>query len=152
MEEDSPLTGLLLHLNAHRRKQGQQNQQLEENGDQENTLRLQDMPLKPVNKPFYWNEKPGATFINELNNAYEKTDYSRKNLFFLPKGAAGKSFINEMTWMINAWVYDTPIKNIALKALHVMPALLLQKPSKNSKSKDHLKSLERRLKYGKKET
>ena len=152
VEEDSPLTGLLLHLNARRRKQGQQNQQLEENGDQENTHRLQDMPLKPVNKPFYWNEKPGTTFINELNNANEKTDYSRKNLFFLPKGAAGKSFINEMTWMINAWVYNTPIKDIALKALHVMLALLLQKPSKNSKSKDHLKSLERRLKYGRKET
>ena len=152
VEEDSPLTGLLLHLNARRRKQGQQNQQLEENGDQENTHRLQDMPLKPVNKLFYWNEKPGTTFINELNNANEKTDYSRKNLFFLPKGAAGKSFINEMTWMINAWVYDTPIKDIALKALHVMLALLLQKPSKNSKSKDHLTSLERRLKYGRKET
>ena len=45
--------------------------------------------------------------------------------------------------MINAWVYDTPTKNIALKALHVMPALLLQKSSKNSKSKDQLKSLER---------
>ena len=50
-----------------------------------------------------------------------------------------------MTRMINAWVYDTPIKNIALKALHVMPALLLQKPSKNSKSKNHLKLLERRF-------
>ena len=47
--------------------------------------------------------------------------------------------------MINVWVYDTTIKNTALKALHVMPALLLQKPSKNSKSKDHLKSIERRF-------
>ena len=137
--------GLLLHLNACRRKQGQQNQQLEDNDDQENTHWLQDMPRKPVNEPFYWNEKPGTTFINELNNAYEKIVYWRKNLFLLPIGAAGKRFINKMTRMINAWVYDTPIKNIALKALHVMPALLLQKPSKNSKSKDHLKSLERRF-------
>ena len=38
-----------------------------------------------------------------------------------------------MTRMINAWVYDTPIKDIALKALHVMPNLLLQKARKNSK-------------------
>ena len=50
-----------------------------------------------------------------------------------------------MTRMINACVYDTPIKDIALKALHVMPALLLQKRSKNSESKDFLKSLERRF-------
>ena len=32
-----------------------------------------------------------------------------------------------------------------MKAIHVMPALLLQKPSKTSKSKDHVKALERRL-------
>ena len=66
-------------------------------------------------------------------------------MFLLPTGAAGKSFINKMMRMINAWVYDTPIKDIALKALHAMAALLLQKPSKNSKSKDHLKLLERRF-------
>ena len=50
-----------------------------------------------------------------------------------------------MTRMINACVYNTPIKNIALKALHVIPALLLQKPSKNSKSKYDLKLLKRRF-------
>ena len=32
-----------------------------------------------------------------------------------------------------------------MKAFHVMSALLLQKPSKISKSEDHLKSLERRF-------
>ena len=35
--------------------------------------------------------------------------------------------------------------NTALKALHVMSALLLEKQSKDSKSRDHLKSLERRF-------
>ena len=115
------------------------------NYDQENTYRLQDIPREPVNKPFYWNEKPGTTFVNELNNAYDKINYWRKNLFLLPTRTAGKSFINEMTRMIDAWVYDAPIKDITLKALHVMSALLLQKPSKNSKSRDHLKSLEKRV-------
>ena len=71
--------------------------------------------------------------------------YWRKNSFLRPTEALGKSFINEMTRMINAWVYDTLIKDIALKALLVMPALLLKKTNKNSKSKDHLKSLERRF-------
>ena len=32
-----------------------------------------------------------------------------------------------------------------MEAVHVMPAILLQKPSKTSKAKDHLKALERRL-------
>ena len=83
-----------------------------------------------------------TTFINELNNAFDKTVYWRKN--FLPTGAAGKCFINDMM-QINPWVYNAPIKSIALKALHVMPTWLMQKPSKNSKSKNHLKLLERRL-------
>ena len=38
-----------------------------------------------------------------------------------------------------------PLKNVALKAVHVMPALHLQKPSETSKAKNHLKALERRL-------
>ena len=40
---------------------------------------------------------------------------------------------------------DSPLKDISMMAIHVIPALLLQKPSK-SKSKDHTKALERRLK------
>ena len=84
--------GLLLHLNACRRKQGQQNQQLEDNDDQENTHWLQDMPRKPVNEPFYWNEKPGTTFINELNNTYEKIVYWRKKLVSSPNRISGGKF------------------------------------------------------------
>ena len=37
------------------------------------------------------------------------------------------------------------MSSIALKAIHVMPSLLLQEPSSVSKSKDHVKVLERRL-------
>ena len=44
------------------------------------------------------------------------------------------------------WTADSPLENIALKTIHVMSALLLQKPSKNSKAKDHVVALERRLK------
>ncbi|XP_057302766.1 uncharacterized protein LOC130636933 [Hydractinia symbiolongicarpus] len=50
-----------------------------------------------------------------------------------------------MTRLINLWIDDSPMKPITLKALHVMPSLLLQKPNKKSKSKDHTKALERRL-------
>ena len=129
----------MLQLNACQRKQQeQQSQQLEANDDQGNIHWLQDIPYEPINIPLYRNEKPGKNFVNELNNAYDKIVYWRKNLFLLPTGATGQSFINEMTLMNNAWVYNTPNKDIALKTLHVMPALLLLKPSKNSKSKDHL--------------
>ena len=37
-----------------------------------------------------------------------------------------------------------------MKIIHFMLTLLIQKPSKNSKAKDHLKALERRMKLSKK--
>ena len=63
---------------------------------------LQDMTRESINEPFYWNEKPGTLFVNELNNAYEKIVYWRKNLFLPPTRATGKCFVNEMTGLINA--------------------------------------------------
>ena len=36
-------------------------------------------------------------------------------------------------------------ENIALKSIHVMPALLLEKLNKNSEAKDHFVTLERKL-------
>ena len=47
---------------------------------------------------------------------------------------------------MNEWIHQLPLKVIAFKAITVMPSLLLQKPSRKSKSKDHLKALESRLK------
>ena len=64
----------------------------------------------------------------------------------LPSGAAGKNYIEEVTRLMKLWINDTLLREIALKAVHEMPALLLQKPSKSSKSKDHHAALERRLK------
>ena len=97
------------------------------------------------NENFQWKNVPGSKFTHDLNYIYEHIVYWKKNLFLLTSGKAGKMFIREMTRLISAWVDDSPLKEISLKALHVMPALLLQKPSKKSKSKDHLRALERRL-------
>ena len=47
--------------------------------------------------------------------------------------------------MLNA----SPLRQCAMTAIHIMPALLLQKPSKSPKSKDHTLALERRLKFWK---
>ena len=70
--------------------------------------------------------------------------YWPKNLFMVPICAAGKKFINETTKMLDFLTNNSSLKPTALKALHGMPAWLLQKPSKTSKSKDHLAALSRR--------
>ena len=66
-------------------------------------------------------------------------------MFLLPTGKAGKLFFDELTKLFNAWIDDSPLKKKAMKAAMIMPSLLLQKPSKESKSKDHLKALEGRM-------
>ena len=52
---------------------------------------------------------------------------------------------DETRSLIDAWVRDSPLKNITLKDVIVMSSLLLEKPSKDSKAKDHTKPLERKL-------
>ncbi len=80
-----------------------------------------------------------------LNVVYEKIVFWRQNLFRLPSGNAGKRFIREVTRLVNSWVEDSSIKTISLKAIMIMPALLLQKPSRKSKSKEHTTALSKRL-------
>ena len=80
MEEDSPLDKTIIAL----LEQEQLNQLSEANDDQENTHQMQDPPREPIKKPFYLNEKLGTSFVNELNNGYDKTVYWRKELFSSP--------------------------------------------------------------------
>ena len=68
-----------------------------------------------------------------------------KTCFFSQQEQRGKVLSTKWRGWLTHGFSDTTIKDIALKALHVMFVLLLQKPSKDSKSKDHLKSLERRF-------
>ena len=86
-----------------------------------------------VKKSFFWNLVAGSTFKNVLNNVYEKIAHRKKNIFMLPSGAAGKTYVEEVKSLMKVWTQDTPLKSISLKDVHVMPALLLQKPSKSFK-------------------
>ena len=45
--------------------------------------------------------------------------------------------------LLKLWTNDTPLRNIALKAIYVMSSL--RQPSKMPKAKDHLEEIERRL-------
>ena len=63
----------------------------------------------------------------------------------LPTGKASKEFINETARLLNAWVDDSSLKYIAFKAIMVLPRLLLQKPSKKSKTDGHCAALQCRL-------
>ena len=83
--------------------------------------------------------------IESTNLVYEKIVFFKQNLFKLPSGHAGKDFIRECTRLVGSWNTNSGWKSIAWKCIMIIPALLLQKPSRVSKSKDHTAALKRRL-------
>jgi len=106
-----------------------------------------DPPQEPVvQHQFMWGYLNGDKATHELKQCYEKIVYWRKNIFMLPKGSTGKDYIKETTRLINEWLADSRIKECAMYAVHIMPALLLQKQAKNSKNKHYVDALNRRLK------
>ena len=71
--------------------------------------------------------------------------YWKENLLFLPTGKTGKLFMDELAKLFNAWTDDSPLNEMAIKAVMIIPSLLLQKPSKKSKSRDNLEALEQKM-------
>ena len=94
---------------------------------------------------YIWRKCKDHEFEKNLSQAYETTVFWRKNLFLLPSGKAGREFIGEFSRLMSEWLHDSPLKDIAFKAIMVMLTLLLQKPSQKSKLKDHFRVLEPRL-------
>ena len=64
-------------------------------------------------------------------------------MFILPNGASEKKNILLITCLLKIWIHVSLLKTVAM---HIVPALLLPKPSKMSKTKDHLTSLVRQIK------
>ena len=91
-----------------------------------------------------WNEN--ITLIeSKIGSVYSEIVYWKKVLFLLTTGAAGKGLIEETIRLVNSWTYKLDLETIALKALMIMPCLLLQKTFLNSKSKENSETLKRRL-------
>ena len=82
---------------------------------------------------------------NKFDHVYNTVVHWRKSLFLLPSGSTAKHFIEEMARLINSWTFRSKQDTIAMKALMVLPTLLLQTTSFTSKSKDNVETLKRRL-------
>ena len=81
----------------------------------------------------------------ELEKAYGVIRSMSHTLFRLPTGRAGNRFLDEMTRVLKIYVDGTNGSQNALYAFFILPALMLQKPSKNSKTKDNVNALQRRF-------
>ena len=81
----------------------------------------------------------------KINVIYDIIVYWKKNLFMVPTGRARKDYTDEITRLLNAWIQDSGMKHNTFKAIMVMPSLILQKPSCNSKVKDHTEALRQKM-------
>ncbi len=102
--------------------------------------------IHPIARPnFAWGSVDADTFSKELDKAYKSVVHWRRNLFRVPHGNAGKLFVTELVRLYTAFATGSALESIALKATVVIPHLLLQKPQKKSKTKDHIACLQRRM-------
>ena len=98
-----------------------------------------------MTREYTWSQNGKIISSSTIDSIYNKIFFWRKNLFVLSSGACGKRYIKEITRLLSEWVSDSPLKDISCKAIMIMSNLLLPKPSKISKSKEHQRSLERCL-------
>ena len=78
-------------------------------------------------------------FEENISFIYEQFIYWKRNWFLLPAGKTCKLYLDETSKLLNVWTDDMPLNRTAIKAIMIMPSLLLQK------SKDHLKALKHRM-------
>ena len=105
------------------------------------------LPLfDPVAEPnFRWGALSGQEFTHVIHCAYLEIAHWKRNVFLVPSGKHGKAFVRELTSLFTAFAQASALELVALEAVMVGCALLLQKPHPQSKSRDHVVALERRL-------
>ena len=117
--------------------------------DQDNQDSVQCPPKEPqppsyipMNAPsFRW----GSLNADTLEGTYSEVVHWRLNNFKIPMGKSGKEFVRELSSLFSAFASAASMESIALKATVIVPILLLQKPHRRSKTKDHIACLEMRL-------
>ena len=98
------------------------------------------------NKIKWGNFEGEETIRATISSIYEEIIKWRKNIFLVPRGKAGTDFVKEIARLIRLFTTPTKWTRIALAKLFIfIPLYMLQKPSRKSKAKEHLKYLEKRM-------
>ena len=102
--------------------------------------------FEPLSNPvFTWGSVDADTFCHSLEATYSEIVHWRNNSFKIPSGNIGKKFVLELAWLFRSAGEGSNLESIALKAAFTFCTLVTQKPTHNSKSKDHISCLERRV-------
>ena len=90
-----------------------------------------------------WGNISHESFCDTINGVCDEIVHFRRNIFNVPSGRAGKTFVEEITFWIKQFKSNSDLNSVAF--IMVLPTLILQKPSAASKSKEHSAAIERRL-------
>ena len=102
--------------------------------------------FSPMAEPtFLWNDVNGISFSTDIKSCYDEIVHWRRNVFKVPHGKVGISFVRELARLFQAYADSSALESVALFAAMSMPSLLLQKPSGKMQAKELSKHLERRL-------
>ena len=85
------------------------------------------------------------SFHRAIDVAYSEVVFWSRNLFPLPNTSCGRIYIRETLKFLNGFTEGHPLESIAMKAVSVMPFLLLQRPHSKSTTAEHKEHLARRL-------
>ena len=102
----------------------------------------------PANGGFHirWGEYDGVDEITRiLEAAHLKIATWQKNTLELPRNATGKAVITEATRLVKLFNSKTPWEPVAVHLFVIFLPLMLQKPAARSKTKDHVRYLQKRL-------
>ena len=96
---------------------------------------------------FVWGTMDSVNFIHSLDATYCDVIHWIKNYFVVPRCSAGRDFVSELAScrLFRLVGEGSALESIALKAVIVVCALLLQKPARNSKERYRIRHLEHRL-------
>ena len=94
---------------------------------------------------FVWGEVDGDSFFHSVTCCYDEVIHWRKILFRIPSGKSGRAFVSELCRLFHAYATGSALECVAMKAIMIMPILLLQRPHYWSKNDDNITHLCRRL-------
>lgn len=111
---------------------------------------LADVPGLPDHQPlssasFSWGNHAGESVATTLESIYYEVVHWRPNLFSVPLGQAGKRFVEETSRLALAYAESSALESVALLAMMIRPALLLQKANPGATHRDRVACLGRRI-------
>ena len=96
-----------------------------------------------MNAPtFAWGDVLGDSFPHSVSCCYDEVIHWQKQIL---SGKSGRAFVSELCCLFRAYATGSALESVAMKAIMIMPILLLQKPHHRSKNRDNISHLNRHL-------